>query len=91
MELHDYLKRVGYRGPIEPTLEVLRAVHRCHACNVPYENLDVIRQVPVDQDIERIFTKIVHDGRGGWCYEMNGLLGWALREIGFDVTRMCGA
>jgi N-hydroxyarylamine O-acetyltransferase len=91
MELHDYLHRIGYRGPIEPTLDVLRAVHRGHACSIPYENLDVIRRVPVDQDIERIFAKIVRDGRGGWCYEMNGLLGWALREIGFDVTRMCGA
>jgi N-hydroxyarylamine O-acetyltransferase len=28
--------------------------------------------------------------RGGWCYEMNGLMDWALREIGFKVTRMAG-
>ena len=25
--------------------------------------------------------------RGGWCYETNGLLGWALREAGFEVQR----
>jgi N-hydroxyarylamine O-acetyltransferase len=90
MDLRAYLHRIGYRGPVAPTLDVLRAVHRCHACAIAYENLDVIRAVPVDQDIERIFAKIVGDGRGGWCYEMNGLLGWALREIGFTVTRMCG-
>jgi N-hydroxyarylamine O-acetyltransferase len=29
--------------------------------------------------------------RGGWCYEMNGLLGWALDELGFRVTRATGA
>jgi N-hydroxyarylamine O-acetyltransferase len=44
----------------------------------------------VDQNIERIFDKIVHRQRGGWCYEMNGLLCWALREIGFEVMRMTG-
>jgi N-hydroxyarylamine O-acetyltransferase len=90
VRLEDYLERIGYRGSVAPTLDVLRAVHSAHAQSIAYENLDVIRQVPVDQDIGRIFRKIVHDGRGGWCYEMNGLIGWALAEIGFDVTRMCG-
>lgn len=90
VRLSSYFHRIGYDGPAAPTLDVLRDVHRAHACGIAYENLDVIQQVPVDQDIERIFTKIVTNGRGGWCYEMNGLLGWALTGIGFDVTRMCG-
>jgi N-hydroxyarylamine O-acetyltransferase len=24
--------------------------------------------------------------RGGFCYELNGLFGWLLREIGFDAS-----
>ena len=52
-----------------------------------YENLDIQLERPVDQDIERIFDKIVKNGRGGWCYELNGLLHWVLEEIGFDVSR----
>ena len=90
MNLKRYLDRIGYRGSTRPTLEVLRDIHRAHACGITYENLDVVLQTPVDQDIGRIFNKIVDQGRGGWCYEMNGLLGWALTEIGFDVTRVCG-
>ena len=35
--------------------------------------------------------KIVTRRRGGWCYEMNGTLGWALGELGFRVTRGTGA
>jgi N-hydroxyarylamine O-acetyltransferase len=35
-----------------------------------------------------IYEKIVHRRRGGWCYEMNGLFGWALATLGFDVVRM---
>jgi N-hydroxyarylamine O-acetyltransferase len=38
--------------------------------------------------VESGFEKIVTRRRGGWCYEMNGLMGWALREIGFDVQRV---
>ena len=90
MQLTDYLTRIDYHGTVAPTLACLNAVHRHHLLNIPYENLDVQLRRPVDQDIERIFEKIVHRRRGGWCYEMNGLLCWALREIGFDVMRMTG-
>lgn len=33
---------------------------------------------------------MVEGRRGGWCYEMNGLLGAALSACGFAVTRLCG-
>ena len=91
MRLEDYLIRIGYEGDIQPDLVCLTRIHRCHALSVPYENLDVQLGRPLDQDVERIFHKIVTRKRGGWCYEQNGLLGWALREIGFDVTRVVGA
>ena len=91
MRLEDYLIRIGYEGDVQPDLDCLTGIHRCHALSVPYENLDVQLGRPLDQDVERIFHKIVTCRRGGWCYEQNGLLGWALREIGFDVTRVVGA
>ncbi len=91
MRLEDYLIRIGYEGEVQPDLDCLTRIHRCHALSVPYENLDVQLGRPLDQDVERIFHKIVSCKRGGWCYEQNGLLGWALNEIGFDVTRVVGA
>ena len=90
MKLQAYLDRIGYEGRVEPTLECLRQVHRRQALSVPYENLDVQLGTPLDLDIDRIFEKVVGRRRGGWCYEVNGLLGWALAEIGFDVTRAAG-
>ena len=91
MKLADYLTRIDYQGPVTPDRDCLEAIHRQHLLNIPYENLDVQFQRPLDLDLERIFEKIVHRRRGGWCYEMNGLLDWALRQIGFDVMRMTGA
>ena len=90
MHVSEYLERIGYAGPVQPDLACLKAVHRQHLLSIPYENVDVQLERPVDQDIERIFDKMVRHRRGGWCYEMNGLLGWALAEIGFNVTRMTG-
>lgn len=90
MELQAYLERIGYEGSPRVDLSCLQSVHRAHALNIPYENLDVQLGRPLDLNIERIFEKIVINRRGGWCYEMNGLLHWALSEIGFDVTRVNG-
>ena len=34
---------------------------------------------------ETIYNKIVVNNRGGWGHELNGLLYWALKELGFNV------
>jgi N-hydroxyarylamine O-acetyltransferase len=88
VQLAAYLDRIRFRGPVRPDLPTLRALHRAHQHTVPFENLDVQLRRPVVLDIEANFDKIVARRRGGWCYEMNGVMGWALREIGFDVTRL---
>jgi N-hydroxyarylamine O-acetyltransferase len=62
-------------------------VHRAQGAAIPYEGLDIPLGVPLDLDLSRIFDKLVIRRRGGWCYETNGLLGWALAELGFDVQR----
>jgi N-hydroxyarylamine O-acetyltransferase len=90
MRLQSYLDRIGCRGRPEPTLDCLRAIHRAQALTVPYENLDVQLGVPITTDIASIFDKVVTRRRGGWCYELNGLLGWALKEMGFEVARVAG-
>jgi N-hydroxyarylamine O-acetyltransferase len=90
MNLADYLTRIEYQGPVRPNLDCLNAIHQQHLLNIPYENVDVQLRRPLDLDLERIFEKIVYRGRGGWCYEMNGLLDWVLGQIGFDVMRLTG-
>jgi N-hydroxyarylamine O-acetyltransferase len=90
MKLEAYFDRIGFRGRARADLETLRALHRLHLEQIPYENLEVQFGRPVSIEIEPIYDKIVDRRRGGWCYEMNGMLGWALGEIGFNVTRMAG-
>jgi N-hydroxyarylamine O-acetyltransferase len=91
MKIDDYLARIHFEGEPRVDINTLRAIHHQHLLHIPYENLDVQLGRPLDFDLERIFDKIVTRHRGGWCYEMNGLLGWALGQIGFNVRRMAGA
>lgn len=91
MDLAAYLRRIGFEGEARPDLATLKAVHRLHLLAIPYENLDVQLGRPVTTDPAAAYAKIVEGSRGGWCYEMNGLLGWALGEIGFSVERVSGS
>ena len=90
MKLQDYLDRIGFSGTPQPDLDTLTRLHRGHVTHIPYENLDVQFGRSVSRAPEAIFNKLVTRRRGGWCYEMNGLMSWALDEIGFKVTRMAG-
>lgn len=91
MDIQAYFDRIGYGGTPRADLATLRELHRLHLFAIPYENLDVQLRRPTTIDPAAAFEKIVQGRRGGWCYEMNGLLGAALAEIGFRVTRMAGS
>ncbi len=91
MDLEAYFGRIGYVGEPRADLATLHALHRAHLLAIPYENLDVQLGRPVGLDAQAAFDKIVTRGRGGWCYEMNGLFAAVLEEIGFKVTRVAGA
>ena len=91
MDLQAYFARIDYAGPARPDVATLVALHRAHLQAIPYENLDVQLGRPLTPDPGAAIEKIVARGRGGWCYEMNGVFGSALSEIGFKVTRMAGA
>lgn len=91
LDLTGYFERVGYHGPVEPTLDVLQELMTAHTGSIPFENLDPLMGVPVDDlSPEALTDKLVHRRRGGYCYEQNGLMGYALAEIGFRVRRLAG-
>ena len=91
MDVDAYLTRVGYEGTLEPTPATLYALHRAHLLTIPYENLDIHLGRPLTLSLPDIFDKLVTQKRGGWCFEMNGLFAWVLRELGFSVTLLGAA
>lgn len=86
MTIEAYFARIGYTGPAQPTAETLHALQQLHNESVPYENLDIMRGVPLSLEVADIYDKVVTRGRGGYCFELNGLFAWLLREIGFEVS-----
>lgn len=91
MYISHYLDRIGYTGDLQPSAATLKALQQAHLLAIPYENLDIHLGRRLTLDTQAIYQKIVIEGRGGWCYEMNGLFAWALRELGFQVTLLASA
>jgi N-hydroxyarylamine O-acetyltransferase len=66
----------------------LSELHRAHAVSIPFENLDPHRGVPVSLEPEALQRKLVHERRGGYCFEHNLLLKSALEELDAEVDLM---
>jgi N-hydroxyarylamine O-acetyltransferase len=89
LRLQDYLDRIGFAGtprvdlehaPCSPSRTSTRGARsRTWTCSFAVRS---------SLEIEPNYAKVVERRRGGWCYELNCVMGWALREIGFDVMRM---
>lgn len=67
-------------------LNTLKKLQAAHLHTVPFENLSIHTGEWIRLEHGWLFDKIVGRRRGGFCYELNGLFGWLLREIGYDVT-----
>ena len=88
MNVDAYLKRINYTGSLERTPETLRALQLAHLLAVPFENLSIHSNEPIVLNEDALFSKIIDNRRGGFCYECNGLFAGLLRALGFDVKML---
>jgi len=83
-----WLRRIGYVGPLAPTLDTLRGLVAAHAMSIPFECVDPLLGRPPALDSESLHRKLIEDGRGGYCCEQNMLFRAGLQMLGFQVTSL---
>ena len=78
-----FCQRIGLDPvmPIEFTEEFLGRIQTACVLNIAYENLDILEGQPIQLTADALFDKIVTRGRGGYCFELNGLLSDMLSSI----------
>jgi N-hydroxyarylamine O-acetyltransferase len=86
IDLEAYCARINYSGARTPTLETLAALHLAHPAAIPFENLDPVLGHTVALDESALQAKMIEGGRGGYCYEQNGLFYRVLTQLGFAIT-----
>jgi len=61
-----------------------------HVCTFAFESLSTLLRLPVPIDLPSVEQKVLLDGRGGYCYELNQLFLELLQELGFDARGITG-
>lgn len=88
--LPRYLARIGYDGPLAIDFATLAALQAAHIAAIPFEAIDALVEGNVDIGADAVAAKLIGGGRGGYCFEQNGLLLRVLRAAGFDVEGRLG-
>jgi N-hydroxyarylamine O-acetyltransferase len=83
--LNELLRHIGLAAAPAADAGGLRAVHRAYLERVPYEDVAVQLGETGRLD-ERALAERVLSGRGGYCFELNAVLAYLLRELGFRVS-----
>ena len=80
--LSAYLRRIGLDERPTADREGLKRLLAAHRRSIPFENLDIPlgRGIVIDRD--SVFDKLVTRGRGGYCFEQNGLFSAMLAASG---------
>lgn len=84
-----YLQRLGVEAE-PPSAEALARLHGAHAERVPYETLWIHLGERWGIDPDGSVARIAHQGRGGYCFHLNGAFSELLRWLGYDVVRHVG-
>jgi arylamine N-acetyltransferase len=84
-----YLRRLGLDAE-PPSIEALQRLHRRQVERIPYETMwlhggEAWGVNPVDS-----VARIALQGRGGYCYHLNGAFSELLRSLGYTVARHVG-
>jgi len=83
--LTDYLQRIGLDSAPAPDWEGLRHLHHAQFFSIPFENLDIQLGQLIKLDSRSLIDKLIYKQRGGYCFELNGLLLMALEALGFSA------
>ena len=90
IEIDRYFARIDYTGSPRPDLETLRALTKLQPAAIAFEAVDVLLGRPIDLSPRAIQAKLIDGGRGGYCFEQNGLLKRVLGALGFEVEGLIG-
>lgn len=86
-DLERLLARIGLATPPAPDAAGLATVHRAYVAAMPYETIAIALEQQTPLDVELVAERVLAGGRGGYCFELNGLLAWLLEALGFRVER----
>lgn len=85
-QVQEYLDRIGFDGDPTPDRVTLDSLVRLHQSSIPFETVTLHRDGAAPSlDVEDIYSKVVEERFGGYCFELNKLFSALLESLGFET------
>ena len=81
-----YLRRLGLDAE-PPSVDALQRLHQRHVERIAYETMWIHLGEAWGIDLGDTVARIARQGRGGYCFHLNGAFSELLRALGYAVTR----
>lgn len=85
-----YARRLKSPIHVGTSLSKLIKLHQQHQHQIAFENLHIRNGIPLSLDLNDLAQKVLIEGHGGFCYELNNLFNELLRTLHFR-TRLISA
>ena len=84
-DVNAYLERLNISKGDVCDEAYLDALVTAHQCEIPFENMDVMKKRTISLAVDDLFDKIIRRKRGGYCFELNSLFCHLLNALGFEA------
>ncbi|MCT8328754.1 arylamine N-acetyltransferase family protein [Albidovulum sediminis] len=88
-DLARYLARIGHAAE-SPSPAALARLQAAQLRTIAFENTDPFLGIVPDLDPDALQDKLIDQGRGGYCLELNALFGQALAALGYVSRPVLG-
>lgn len=90
IDVQSYFAVLGITPDPEPSLSQLERIQGAHVRALPFSNVDVLLQQHPGISPSDVSTRLLHESRGGMCFEHTQLMAAALESLGYTVERRQG-
>lgn len=86
LDIEQYLKKINVEKKTA-TLAYLNEIISNHQRTISFNNLAVFFGAGeiLNLELEALFSKVILEGKGGYCFENNKVFYYLLKELGFQV------
>lgn len=88
-QIQQYLRKLHLPALPRRNSASLSLLQQLHKLSIPYDNSDLINQIPLSLQTDALYQKLVNQGKGGIGLELNLLFYDLLTDAGFHVDCFC--
>lgn len=85
IDVQSYFAVLGITPDPEASLSQLERIQGAHVRALPFSNVDVLLQQHPGISPSDVSTRLLHESRGGMCFEHTQLMAAALESLGYSL------